>query len=87
MSGVPFAWTSQTSQADRDLLKQRLMTGVQPIAHVAESLRGALLESVRTAAANGRLRALVVDEAHLITQWGVGFRPEFRLLGDLARTT
>ncbi len=83
-SAEPFAWTSETPDDKRDDLKIRMSTGQQPILVTSpESLTGALMESVRTAASNDRLCALVVDEAHLITQWGGGFRPQYRLLGKL----
>jgi hypothetical protein len=37
------------------------------------------------AASVGRLGGFVIDEAHLVTQWGRFFRPEFRTLSDLRR--
>jgi ATP-dependent DNA helicase RecQ len=43
------------------------------------TLRGPLLELARA----GRLKALVLDEAHLVDAWGTGFRPEFQSLSGL----
>ncbi|EFR4428667.1 ATP-dependent DNA helicase RecQ, partial [Salmonella enterica] len=37
-------------------------------------------------AERGLLGAVIVDEAHLIDQWGAEFRPEFQLLAPLVRT-
>lgn len=86
LSRVPFAWTSATGEEDRKTLKDRIALGQQPILVTSpESLNTALLQTVRNAATSGRLRALIIDEAHLVTQWGRGFRPEYRLLGPLWR--
>ena len=46
-----------------------------------QSLRPALLSAARV----GRLKALVIDEAHLIDAWGTGFRTEFQNLSGLRR--
>ena len=40
---------------------------------------------LRRAAEAGFLRALVVDEAHIIDQWGTDFRTEFQELSGLER--
>lgn len=68
------------------LLLDRIREGTQGLCFASPEaacgpLRGALL----TAAAAGNLSALVVDEAHLVDQWGTGFRTEFQELSGLRR--
>jgi ATP-dependent DNA helicase RecQ len=84
MSDVPFALTSETSEDDFIKIRERLLTGTQPIVVTSpESLVGRLRETVIEAGSNGRIGALVIDEAHLVTQWGRTFRPQFRILPQL----
>ncbi|WP_439897040.1 DEAD/DEAH box helicase, partial [Salmonella enterica] len=45
-----------------------------------------LLLQLFSLAERGLLGAVIVDEAHLIDQWGAEFRPEFQLLAPLVRT-
>lgn len=81
-----FAWTGTTNAATRDALKLRILNGQQPILVTSpESVTRALRHTLLEAAALGRLKGFVVDEAHLVTQWGRSFRPEFRTLADLRR--
>lgn len=46
---------------------------------------GRLHHCLDTAAANGFLENLVLDEAHLVSSWGIYFRVDFQLLAGLRR--
>lgn len=83
---LDFAWTNETDGPARDRFKSLLVQGRLPFLVTSpESMSGALLNTLRSAADGGRLAALVIDEAHLVTQWGRDFRPEFRQLSNLRR--
>lgn len=48
-------------------------------------VRGRLTGPLNEAAKSRYLRNLVIDEAHIVEQWGIYFRPEFQLLSGLRR--
>jgi ATP-dependent DNA helicase RecQ len=50
-----------------------------------ESIVTSLARPLYEAAATGRLRYFIVDEAHLVAQWGTEFRPEFQSMCGLRR--
>ena len=83
---LQFAWTATTDEPSRDAFKARIANGQQPILVTSpESLTRALRQTLLDAASIGRVKGFVVDEAHLVTQWGRFFRPEFRTLAGLRK--
>jgi ATP-dependent DNA helicase RecQ len=78
------AWYGGLSNEDRAGIRQRLRNGTQRILFTSpEALTTSLLGAVSDAAANGMLKYFVIDEAHLVTQWGDAFRPSFQALAGL----
>ena len=68
------------------IIAERIAAGSQGLCFASpEAACGRLRDPLRRAAEAGHLRALVVDEAHLVDQWGTGFRTEFQELSGLRR--
>ncbi|MGO6790017.1 protein DpdF [Rhizobium ruizarguesonis] len=74
------------SDAQNAVIADRIADGSQGICFVSpEAACNRLRIPLRRAAEAGFLRALVIDEAHLVDQWGTGFRSEFQELSGLRR--
>lgn len=79
-----FAWHAELPEETKVSIKRRVRSGTQGILFTSpESALGALLPALYAAADNGTLRYLVIDEAHIVTEWGDGFRPDFQRLAGL----
>lgn len=80
----PLAWHGGLSADARDEIRQRMREGRQRILFTSpEALTTSLLSAVFDVARAGMLRFLIVDEAHLVTQWGDEFRPAFQALAGV----
>lgn len=79
----PMAYRSGNAE-NNDALVQRIREDRQQLCFASpEAICGPLRSVLTQAATRGRLRALVVDEAHLIDGWGTGFRTEFQTLAGI----
>lgn len=73
-------------QERRDEIRDRIRQGTQSIVFTSpEGLIESLSHSVYQAARQGFLRYFIIDEAHIVEQWGDEFRPEFQELAGLRR--
>lgn len=79
------AWQASLTKEERAAILERMRNGQQRLLFVApESLVGhTLAGEFYDLAGRGQLRAFVVDEAHLVGQWGTSFRPEFQSMSAL----
>jgi len=85
--GGPYAWFSGQSDEVRTLLRERLKGGGQRILFCSpEAARTSLLPILFQLAKHDQLGSLIIDEAHLVDQWGAGFRPDFQLLAPLVQS-
>lgn len=78
--------SSASVNARNDAIRERIRRGSQRIVFTSpESLLTTLAGTAYGAARHGHLHLLVVDEAHVVDQWGDEFRPEFQELAGLRR--
>ncbi len=81
-----FAYHGGLAPEEKCSLRERIAEGHQPLVIASpEAVVQALKQPLLRCARRGGLRAIVVDEAHLVSQWGNEFRPEFQALAGVRR--
>jgi len=85
----PTAYYSDDSvegQERRHGIRDRIRTGTQRIIFTSpESLMDSLAPALYEAACWGILRYFIIDEAHIVEQWGDDFRPAFQEIPGLRK--
>ena len=77
----------QTNEDRRITIYKSILAKTQRIVFTSpESLVGSLKYPVYKAAEEGAIKAFVVDECHMVEQWGDEFRPEFQMISGLRRS-
>ncbi|HEY9697649.1 MAG TPA: protein DpdF [Trichocoleus sp.] len=78
---------SLPGQERREEIRNRIRNGTQRIVFTSpEGLLDSLAGSVYEAAERGFLRYFIIDEAHMVEQWGDEFRPSFQELPGFRRS-
>ncbi|GAB6179918.1 hypothetical protein JCM14036_12370 [Desulfotomaculum defluvii] len=81
-----YGGTTAQEQERNACIRERIRNGTQQIVFTSpEGLLQSLSSPVYQAAERGELRMLVVDEAHMIDQWGDQFRPAFQVLAGMRK--
>ena len=81
-----YAYTGDMSDDLKRQLREDVRTGRQPVVYCApESVATGLYKAIDDAAEAGLMRYFIIDEAHLVEQWGNDFRPEFQTMASQRR--
>jgi len=81
-----FAYTGTDSTSDdaRKQIRTGIRNGTQKVVFVSpEAISRSLTPALFHAAGAGFLRYFIIDEAHLVDQWGTEFRPDFQAVAGL----
>lgn len=78
-----YAYTGGMGAFEKQQIRDAVRDGTQRIVVTSpEAVEQGLSGSLAAAASGGHLRYLIIDEAHLVDQWGSAFRPEFQTLAS-----
>ena len=78
-----YAYTGNLPRDEKSAIRDAIRDGRQRVVFTSpEALVTGLSSALASAAEAGLLKYLVIDEAHLVEQWGTEFRPEFQTMAS-----
>ena len=81
-----FAYHGGLTREEKEEFKTALAAGLKKVVFTSpEALLNSLQSQIVQLSDNRQLRALVIDEAHIVDEWGTGFRSEFQLASGFRR--
>ncbi|MER6072740.1 protein DpdF [Streptomyces sp. NPDC001817] len=76
-----YAYFGELNEADKEQMRSDIAAGRQALVIASpEAVVAGLSKALRDAAQDGHLNYVILDEAHLVEQWGNEFRSEFQSL-------
>ncbi len=85
---LPSAYWSGMGLEERKAIFSGLANGTMPLVYISPEaiLKNPVLnEILLKSASKGKLKNLIIDEAHIVQDWGDAFRPDFQLLAVFRR--
>ncbi|MEU4517450.1 protein DpdF [Amycolatopsis sp. NPDC024027] len=83
----PCAYSGGLSLEEKQRITENIRAGRQRVLFTSpEAVATGLALHLEAAAEAGMFRTLVLDEAHLVEQWGNNFRPQFQTIASQLRT-
>lgn len=81
-----YAYYGELDETVKERFREQLLEGSKRVVFTSpETLNSSLRYCVMQLAERGLLRALVIDEAHIVEEWGSNFRPDFQMISGLRR--
>lgn len=86
-SHIPWPYYGDMAEEEKIVVREGLLNGTIPLLYTSPEaiINGAFSNIILEGARNGKISRLVIDEAHIVVDWGASFRPEFQLLAVFRR--
>jgi ATP-dependent DNA helicase RecQ len=87
VSHMPWSYYGDMAEEDKKIVREGLLNGTIPLLYTSPEaiINGVFSNIIMESARLGKISRLVVDEVHIVVDWGASFRTEFQLLACFRR--